>query len=136
MTAGPSEPSHIPTRYPAWVTWAAFSIGLTGAISLRLILIAKQYQPGLVRLLWYMGVCGNMLFFMFRALITNRRRRLITSLELQEKLQEKRRLTEKDYQALRYLVASLYTSKERWNYAVIFFFSVMAIAWDLLMVSS
>ncbi len=127
----PESGSTIPTRYPAWVTWLAFAVGLTGAISLRLILIAKSYRPELVRLFWYMGVCGNMLFFMFRAFITHRRRRLITNLRLQEKLHEENSLCPEDYEALRYLVGSLYTSKERWNYLIIFIFSIMAIAWDL-----
>ena len=123
--------SIIPSRYPSWVTWLAFAVGLTGAISLRLILIAKAYRPELVRLLWYLGVCGNMLFFMFRAFITHRRRRLITTLRLQEKLQHEHSLCPEDYQALRYLVSSLYASKERWNYAIIFVCSILAIAWDI-----
>ena len=122
---------HIPSRYPSWVTWLAFSVGLTGAISLRLILIAKAYRPELVRLLWYLGVCGNMLFFMFRAFITHRRRRLITTLRLQEKLRQEDSLCPEDYEALRYLVSSLYASKERWNYAIIFVCSILAIAWDI-----
>ncbi len=126
--------SPIPSRYPSWVTWLAFAVGLAGAISLRLILIAKEYRPELVRLLWYVGVCGNMLFFMFRAFITQRRRRLITDLRLRDKLREEHSLCPEDYEALRYLVDSLYASKERWNYVVIFIFSLMAIAWDLFVV--
>jgi len=127
----PGPGSAVPSRYPAWVIWLAFATGLTGAISLRLILIAKAYRPELVRLLWYLGVCGNMLFFMFRAFITHRRRRLITTLRLQEKLQQENSLCPEDYEALRYLVSSLYASKERWNYAIIFVCSIMAIAWDI-----
>ncbi len=131
MDISPSEIAQVPSKYPSWVTWTAFGVGLTGAISLRLILVAKEYRPEMVRLLWYLGVCGNMLFFLFRAFITQRRRRLITTLYLQEKLKEERLLSPEDYHALRYLVGSLYTSKERWNYAVIFVFSIMAIVWDL-----
>ncbi len=126
------EISPVPSKYPIWVTWVAFGIGMTGAISLRLILVAKQYQPELVRLLWYIGVCGNMLFFMFRAYITHRRRHLINALNLQMKLRKGNRLSTEDYEALRYLISSLYTSKEQWNYAVIFLFSIMAVAWDVI----
>ena len=126
--------SVVPSKYPAWVTWIAFGVGLTGAISLRLILIAKEYRPELVRLLWYVGVCGNMLFFMFRAYITHRRRHLITTLRLRDKLRDEHSLCPADYQALRYLVDSLYASKERWNYVIIFVCSVLAIGWDLFVV--
>ena len=124
--------SKIPASYPNWVTWLAFGIGLTGAISLRLILIAKAYQPELIRVFWYIGVCGNMLFFLFRSYITHRRRRLIAGLGLLKKLQQKDKLCSEDYQALRYLVSSLYLSKERWNYLVISVCSLAAIAWDLI----
>ena len=132
MNSGTSQSLPVPSRYPAWVAWAAFGVGLTGAISLRLILVAKAYRPELVRLLWYLGICGNMLFFMFRAFITSRRRRIIKTLELQTKLLHEDSLCSEDYQALRYLVASLYTAKEQWNYAVIFLFSFVAIIWDLM----
>jgi predicted membrane channel-forming protein YqfA (hemolysin III family) len=121
----------VPHRLPSWVTWLAFFTGLTGSLSLRLILVAKQYQPELVRLFWYIGVVGNMIFFLFRSYISHRRRRLIAALSLQEKLKEHRPLTEQDYQAIYYLISSLYISKERWNYAVIFFFSMLAIVWDV-----
>lgn len=113
MNSGTSKPLPVPSRYPAWVAWAAFGVGLTGAISLRLILVAEEYRPELVRLLWYLGICGNMLFFMFRAFITNRRRRLIKTLELQTKLLNEDSFCSEDYQALRYLVSSLCASKEQ-----------------------
>ena len=122
---------HIPKRLPNWVTWLAFSVGLTGAVSLRLILIAKAYKPELIRLFWYIGVLGNMCFFMFRSFITYRRRHLILELDLLNKLRSHAPLSENDYQAVHYLVSSLYISKERWNYFVIFFFSLLAICWDL-----
>ncbi len=122
---------HIPHRLPTWVTWLAFGVGLTGAISLRLILLAKAYKPALISVFWYIGVCGNMLFFSFRTYITNRRRRLITERRLLEKLERGQGLTEADWQALRYIVSSVYVSKERWNYLVIFVCSLAAIAWDI-----
>ena len=122
---------HVPHRLPSWVPWVAFGVGLTGAISLRLILVAKAYKPELITLFWYVGVCGNMVFFMFRSYVSRRRKRTIEELRLLEKLEEKRPLSEEDLQALRYLVASLKVSKERWNYTIIFIFSLAAILWDL-----
>ncbi len=106
-------------------------MGLSGAISLRLILVAKAYNPGLIRIFWYLGVCGNMLFFMFRSYITHRRRKLIMDLGLLEKMSDQHNLCPEDYEAIKYLISSLYASKEQWNYAVIFVFSMAAIVWDL-----
>jgi hypothetical protein len=125
------HPSEVPARFAGWVTWLAFGIGLAGATSLRLILVAKAYHPELIRLFWYIGVCGNMPFFLFRSYITYRRRHLITELGLLEKLEDEGRLCPEDYQALRYLLSSLIASKERWNYVIISILSLAAIAWDL-----
>lgn len=127
----PPKPK-IPNRFPAWVPWAAFAVGLTGAISLRLILVAKAYWPDLIRPFWYLGVVGNMLFFLFRAFITQRRLRLINDFNLMEKLKGGKNLDPEDYQALLYLTGSVAASKERWNYLVITLFSLAAIFWDLL----
>jgi hypothetical protein len=121
----------IPAPFPAWVTWLAFTVGLTGAIFLRLILVAKAYWPGMIRPFWYIAIVGNMLFFLFRAYITQRRKRLISGLCLLDKLQDEKSLCQEDYHALRYLVISLNASKEMWNYAVIFILSVIAILWDI-----
>ncbi len=121
----------MPHRLPAWMAWLAFFLGLTGSISLRLILIAKAYRPELIDFLWYLGVCGNLVFFLFRSFIAARRRRTIEELRLLEKLEQKATLSPKDLEALRYLVASLMVSKERWNYTVIFICSLAAILWDL-----
>ncbi len=126
-----AERFHVPHRFPAWVTWLAFAIGLTGSISLRLILIAKAYRPELITFFWYVGVCGNMLFFMFRFYISQRRRRTVEELRLLEKLANRKNLTEEDLSALHYLVSSIKASKERWNYTVIFVCSLAAIFWDL-----
>ncbi len=126
-----SRMEYVPHRLPPWVAWAAFLLGLTGSLSLRLILVAKAYRPELIRLFWYIGVCGNMLFFLFRAYITQRRRRLVEQMGLLQRLKERRSLCPEEYEALHYLVGSLYVSKERWNYFIIFFFSLLAIAWDL-----
>ncbi|UKL13730.1 hypothetical protein [Dissulfurimicrobium hydrothermale] len=121
----------IPAAFPAWVAWLAFSIGLTGAVFVRLILVAKAYWPDMIRPFWYIAILGNMIFFLFRAFITYRRKGLIARLNLLEKLQNKNSLCPQDYMALRYLITSLYTSKEMWNYAVIFILSILAIVWDL-----
>ncbi len=72
-----------------------------------------------------------MLFFMFRSYISSRRRRTIEELRLLEKLEDKTSLTDEDLKALKYLVTSIKISKERWNYAVIFVCSLLAIFWDL-----
>jgi hypothetical protein len=93
--------------------------------------VAKAYKPELIRLFWYLGVVGNMLFFLFRAYITHRRKRLILELNLLQKLKVENGLCPQDYQAIGYVLSSLVASKEMWNYAIIFVFSVLAILWDL-----
>lgn len=127
----PFDLNTLPKRLPGWVAWMAFAVGFIGAVSLRLILVAKAYKPELIRLFWYLGVVGNMLFFLFRAYITHRRKRLILELNLLQKLQGGQCLCPQDYHAIRYVLSSLVASKEMWNYAIIFVCSVLAIMWDL-----
>ncbi len=52
-------------------------------------------------------------------------------LRLVEKLKDRNNLRPEDYDAIKYIISSLSASKEQWNYAVIFVFSMAAIAWDL-----
>jgi len=113
------------------VALLAFLVGFSGAVSLRLILIAKAYAPELIRLFWYIGVVGNMLFFLFRGYISQKRKKMIVQTRLMEKINQPDQLTQDDYNAIRYLLTSLNQSKEIWNYVVIFIFSLLAIIWDL-----
>ncbi len=122
----------IPRPFPRWVPWFAFLVGITASLSYRLIIVAKHLDPGLIRPLWYVAVCGNSLFFLYRYLISLRRQRVVKERAIMEKLEKGCCLSPEDCQALRYLVYSTVITKEKWNYFVIFVSTFLAILFDLL----
>ncbi len=122
----------VPHPLPKWVPWAVFFMGVTSVISLRLIIIANHLAPSLIRPLWYIGVCGNALFFVYRFYISRRRQKVIFEKRILEKLAGREELTEEDREALRYLVYSTVVTKEQWNYLVIFSSTIFALLFDWL----
>ncbi|WP_456433275.1 hypothetical protein [Thermosulfuriphilus sp.] len=126
-------PKHaIPRPFPRWVPWAAFAIGITASVSYRLIIVAKHLDPAWIRPLWYVAVCGNSLFFLYRYIISQRRQKVVIERGILEKLKNGCCLSPEDCQAVRYLVYSTVITKEKWNYFVIFASTILAILFDLL----
>ncbi len=123
----------IPEGHSMVVIKLYFWVGLISAILLRAILIADHYSDLLARVLWYLGVIGYIWFFAHRYHIAKRRFGVIKDLNLLEKIQAQKPLTEKDFEGLNYVMWSISVSKERLNYLVIFAFSVIAIILSLVL---
>src|SRR5262249_9755938 len=96
-------------------------------------IIFQKLSPGWVRPVWYFGVIGYMLFFMYRYGISQRRKRTIAQTSIIEKLREGRGLSPEDREAALYLLNSIRKSPEDWNYLAIFVLSLAAIALDRLL---
>jgi hypothetical protein len=86
-----------------------------------------------VRPVWYFGVIGYMLFFMYRYFISQRRKRTIAHSDIIEKIRDGVALSAEDREAALYLLKSVRASQEDWNYLAIFVLSIIAIALDLLL---
>jgi hypothetical protein len=119
-----------PKEFPPSVINAIFALGLFSSICFRVLLIADQLYPTLVRPIWYFGVIGYCGFFWHRFRITRKRKRAIRGMDLIAKVNQDR-LGEEDIKAVSYILSSVDHSKEGINYLVIFILSVLAIAADL-----
>lgn len=108
-------------------------LGLLSSIAFRAIILFQKFSPSWVRPVWYFGVIGYMLFFMYRYRISARRKGTIARTNLIEKLREGSNLSEEDRVAALYLLNSIRKSPEDWNYLAIFVLSLVAIALDLLL---
>lgn len=124
---------HIPRGYSLRRIRFYFWVGLVSAILLRLIIIADYYNGVMAKALFYLGVLGYLVFFAHRYHIATRRVGVLRNLELLAKVEEKRPLSDQDYEGLEYIMWSLSVSKERLNYLVIFAFSILAIAGSLVL---
>ena len=87
---------------------------------------------GAGRPVWYFGVTGYTVFFLYRYRISQRRKRTIEQSGIVEKLRAGEALTAEDREATLYLVNSIRKSPEDWNYLAIFALSVVAVILDLL----
>ena len=124
---------HEPKALPKSISTLFFIIGLISAISFRAIIIVQHANSDYVRLLWYIAVISNLVFFLFRYHISLKRKHAIRDSTLMEKLRTDRPLKHEDRMALIYLLTSINRSRENLNYLSIFLLSGLAILIDIIM---
>jgi hypothetical protein len=123
--------STTPKIIPQPVILGFFLLGLLSSVAFRAIILFQKFHPAWVRPVWYFGVLGYMIFFMYRFRISQRRKRTISQSAIIEKIRDGRTLSDDDRQAALYLLTSVQKSPEDWNYLAIFVLSLLAIALDL-----
>lgn len=121
-----------PDTLPNYVINIFFLIGLTSALSFRLLIAVQNLCPEFFRPLWYFGIIGYIIFFSFRYIIAKKRRNIIEEYDLINKVKVGG-LSEDDRQAIAYLLMSIRKSRENLNYLFIFVTSTFAIFFDLLL---
>lgn len=122
----------VPKIIPKPVILGFFFLGVLSSIAFRVIIIFQKIRPGWVRPVWYFGVLGYMIFFIYRFYISQRRKRVVAQSGIIGKLQTSEPLSAADRQAALYLLSSIQKSPEDWNYLAIFILSIAAIAIDLM----
>lgn len=110
-----------------------FCIGVVSAISFRILIVFRYHQQHLFRTVWYIGIIGYIFFFLYRALIARRRRKMIRKHDLIGRLSGDQPLDEESRNAVRYIINSLSKSRENYNYYIIFFLSIVAVVIDMLL---
>lgn len=122
-----------PKIVPKPVIVGFFLLGLLSSVAFRAIILFQKFNPTWVRPVWYFGVIGYMLFFMYRYVISQRRKRTIAQSDIISKIRDGTPLNPDDRDAALYLLNSVRKSQEDWNYLAIFVLSIAAIALDLLL---
>lgn len=125
------KPPEISSRY---VIYGAMGLGLVTAIAVRALIILSHVEPDWVRPVWYFAVLGNFVFFYYRYKITDKRKKAVRNHKLIEKISDQKPLSAGDREVLLYLLNSIKKSPEHINYLIIFVFSLLAIAIDLVIV--
>jgi hypothetical protein len=120
-----------PKIVPKPVIFAFFLLGLLSSVAFRGIILLQKYRPGWVRPVWYFGVIGYMVFFIYRYYISLRRKRTIAQTSVIEKIRDGATLSANEREAALYLLNSIRKSQEDWNYLAIFVLSIIAIILDL-----
>jgi hypothetical protein len=122
-----------PKIIPKPIIVTAFLLGLLSSVAFRAIILLQKFEPQWVRPVWYFGVIGYMLFFMYRYYISHRRKRTISQTNIIEKVRTGEALSPDDREAALYLLNSIRKSQEDWNYLAIFVLSILAIVLDLVL---
>jgi hypothetical protein len=109
-----------------------FIIGLIATISIRLIGITGLFSILLTKLLWYVGVIGFLLFFIYKFKAENERRKLVSDTKIIEKIANDDKIAYEDKEVLISVLCSLTSKKDVINYFVIFFTSAVSLIVALL----
>lgn len=122
-----------PHIVPKYVLYGFFSLGLLSAIAFRAIIVFQHLEPDWVRPVWYIGIGGYLLFFLYRYKISKKRKKAISDFGLLEKVENNADLSDEDREVLLYLLSSIKVSLEDLNYVLIFLLSIAAIAADIIL---
>lgn len=126
----------VPKLKHPFIIWGIFFLGLFCTVAFRSFTILNQTFPDLVRPIWYAGVLGYLVFFLFRFRISIKRRQAIQKYSLLEAVSNDTYLSDEQKQVTLYLLNSIMKSKENLNYFAIFIFSALAVGIDLFLVFS
>ncbi len=107
-----------------------FWAGIVATFAYRIIIVLANY-PGWLKLTWYVGTVGFVVYFIHRYQISERRAKLIAEHQLVAKVATLSELSEEDKGAMQYLFQTLESSKEKWNYIFIFVMSGLALLWGV-----
>lgn len=124
------EPKASPKALRLFYFWA----GIIATLAYRVIIVLNFYSATWVKVSWYIGTIGFILYFIHRFDVSKKRSALIVEHRLREKLDTNTldELDDDDKQALGYILRTLVSSKERWNYYAIFILSGIALILGIL----
>lgn len=122
-----------PVLKHGYIIYAAFIVGLLSALAIRALVVITHIDPDWVRPVWYFAIISNFAFFYYRFGISRKRRAAIEDYRLIEKIESGQCPTGEDREVLLYLLGSIRVSLENYNYLIIFIFSLVAIALDLVL---
>ena|SRR3989338_6354275 len=122
----------IPKPHRKSVRLFYFWAGIIATFVYRLIIVLNDVSAFWVKVAWYIGTVGFILYFWHRYEISETRSRIIRDRNLVRKIPQTA-LDETDQQALGYILGTLSSTKEKWNYIAIFVFSGIALVIGILL---
>ena len=110
-----------------------FWVGIIATFAYRVIIVLNFYSNTWVKISWYVGTIGFIVYYIHRFDISKKRSRVIIEHGLREKLDHPEKLDEADHQALAYILDTLVSSKEKWNNYFIFILSGLVLVVGVLL---
>jgi len=104
-----------------------FWVGIIATFAYRVIIVLNFYSTTWVKISWYVGTIGFIIYYIHRFQISQKRASVIIDHQLREKLDNPDKLGKSDHEALAYILDTLVSSKEKWNNYFIFILSGLAL---------
>lgn len=104
-----------------------FWLGLVATFSYRIIIVLNFYEPVFVKVAWYVGTIGFIIYFWNRYHVIKQFDRLIEEQKLVEVCKNVKGVTRDQKKALTYIISTLDTTKAQINYEAIFLLSALAL---------
>lgn len=111
----------------SFTSWIFFLVGLAATVAIRVVTVLIHVDPIYAKIAWYIGVGGFFIFFVYKFRVNQGRAKLIIQQDLVDKINDKKQLTEDDYNLIGVILCALSSRKERINYFFIFALSAIAL---------
>lgn len=117
----------IPQTHQPAVRLFFFWSGIVATFAYRVIIFFSEANPFLLKLSWYIGTIGFIIYFAHRYQIAERRTKVIANYHLAEKVAQLKELNAEERAGMEYIFKTLGSTRERWNYIFIFVMSAIAL---------
>lgn len=114
-------------QQPSSLRWFFFVVGIIATIAYRIIIVLNLYDPLWVKISWYIGTIGFIFYFGYLYKLQSKRADLAKQYGLLNLVKKMKGIKAEQKNALSYIVKSNMTSKAKWNSAVIFILSLLAL---------
>lgn len=104
-----------------------FWVGIVATFAYRVIIFFSDANPALLKVSWYVGTIGFIIYFIHRYQISQRRAQAIQDFRLAEKVPALTELSVDEKTAMAYVFSTLRSTREKWNYVFIFASSGVAL---------
>lgn len=110
----------IPKTHSKFLREFFFWTGVAATLMYRAVVFFNGHSKLWVDILWYSGTVGFIIYFAHRYQISEARAKLITEHDLTRKVESLHEFSRDDKEAVTYIFSTLRSSKEKWNYIIIF----------------
>ena len=113
---------------PKWVRSLFFWSGIIATVCYRAIVVLNHWNKSIALAAWYLGTVGFVAYFWHRYVVSEKRVAIIKDNNLIKAVSKAQGLTQDQIEANEYILSTLLSTKEKWNYIVIFVSSIIALA--------
>ncbi len=106
-----------------------FWSGIVATFCYRIIVVLNNYSTLWSTISWYVGTVGFIIYFAHRFEVSEKRYELLKKYKILGKIKRSKDFSPVEKEASEYVLGTLLSTKERWNFIFIFVASTIALIW-------